>query len=125
VRVATPFAQRNRLLAAIPEEIYAILEPHLQEVMLKQRIALFEPGDTLDRIYFPQTGMISLLIVTLDGAGIEVATVGREGAVGLQRGLGKRRALTRATVQAPVRCLTFLLTGSRVRSANTSPCATS
>ena len=89
----------NRLLAAIPQPIYAVLQPHLKEVTLKQRKVLFEPGDALDRIYFPQNGMISLLIITTDGAGIEAATIGREGAVGLQRGLGKRRAFTRATVQ--------------------------
>lgn len=45
--------------------------------------------------------MISLLVVTADGDMIETATVGREGAVGLQSGLGNRRSLTRATMQVP------------------------
>jgi CRP-like cAMP-binding protein len=47
--------------------------------------------------------MISLLIVSREGDTVEVSTVGREGALGLHRGLGGRRSFTRATVQIPGR----------------------
>src|SRR5262249_2725183 len=50
-------------------------------------------------IYFPQTGLISLLVLGRNGGAIETATVGREGAVGLHGGLGRRWAFTRATTQ--------------------------
>jgi CRP-like cAMP-binding protein len=68
-------------------------------VSLAQGAVIYEAGASVDDIYFPQTGMISLLVITRAGGMIETATVGREGAVGLQRGLGGRRSLTRATTQ--------------------------
>jgi CRP-like cAMP-binding protein len=61
--------------------------------------AIYEPGTPIDDIYFPQTGMISLLVVARDGGAIETATIGREGAVGLHGALGKRFSFTRATIQ--------------------------
>jgi len=72
-----------------------------------ETLALLEPGDSIDRIYFPQSGMISLLIVGRDGEMVEVSTVGREGALGLHRGLGGRLSVTRATVQIPGRFSTI------------------
>jgi hypothetical protein len=48
-------------------------------VELSQGIVLFEPGDEVDQIYFPLSGMVSLVIVMQDGKAIETATVGREG----------------------------------------------
>lgn len=89
----------NRLLAALAPDIQAALEPDMHETMLAQGTVLFEPAAPIERIYFPQTGMISLLVVTRDGAMLETSTIGREGAVGLHRGLGERRSFTRATVQ--------------------------
>ncbi len=50
-------------------------------------------------IYFPRTGMISLLAVMQAGNGVETATVGREGAVGIMAGLGGHTAVGRAVVQ--------------------------
>jgi CRP-like cAMP-binding protein len=89
----------NRLLAALPPETLAQMESDLQQVSLAQGVVLYEPGDAVDDVYFPQTGMISLLVVSKDGSAFETMTIGREGAVGLQRGLGARRSFTRATAQ--------------------------
>ena len=60
---------------------------------------MFEAGAPLDTIYFPQTGLISLLILTATGETLETTMVGREGAVGLQGGFGPRFSFTRATAQ--------------------------
>ena len=89
----------NRLLAALPLAAFALLERDLKEISLAQGDVILEPGGGFDRVFFPQTGMISLLVVTKDGNSIETATIGREGAHGLQRGLGKRRSFTRAVTQ--------------------------
>ena len=80
-------------------EVYALLERDLRQVTLAQGTVILKPGGPVDQVYFPQSGMISLLIVTTDGGTIEAATVGREGALGLHRGLGERRSFTRATTQ--------------------------
>ncbi len=60
---------------------------------------MFEPGAPLDTIYFPQSGLISLMIVTRNGSAVEAATVGREGAVGLHGSTGQRLSFTRAVAQ--------------------------
>src|SRR5262249_44587121 len=56
-------------------------------------------GDPINQVYFPQTGMISLLVTTGGGKIVETSSVGREGAVGLQCGNGPCRSFTRAIVQ--------------------------
>jgi len=89
----------NRLLAALPPDTLALLGRDLKQVSLQQGAILLEPGDPVEDIYFPQTGLISLLVLGRDGGVVETATVGREGAVGLHGGLGGRRSFTRATTQ--------------------------
>jgi CRP-like cAMP-binding protein len=74
----------------------------LRRISLTQGRAIYEPGEEIDEIYFPQSGMISLLVVAKDGGAIETATIGREGAVGLHgAAVGKRLSFTRATIQVP------------------------
>ena len=51
-------------------------------MQLAQGLVLFEAGDEVDEVYFPQTGMISLVVVMRDDKAIETAPVGREGVVG-------------------------------------------
>jgi CRP-like cAMP-binding protein len=79
------------------------LERDLTETSPPQGTTVIEAGEAIDHVYFPQSGMISLLVVTSDGDMIEATMVGREGGVGLHRGLGDRRSFTRATVQIPGR----------------------
>lgn len=93
--------KRNRLLAALRPAEIALLQPHLKELQLEQGIILQEQGERIDRVYFPNSGMISLVAVMEQGNAVETATVGREGAVGAMSGLGPRRAFTRAVVQMP------------------------
>jgi len=90
---------RNRLFASMSASDYSLIASNLQSAAYKQGVVLQEAGEVIDRIYFPQTGMISLLVMSEDGGGIEAATIGYEGGVGLHRGLGTRRAFTRAVIQ--------------------------
>lgn len=89
----------NRLLAELPAETLALMERELRPVSLTQGTVIFEAGAPVDQIIFPQTGLLSLLIVTKDGGTIEAMTVGRGGALGLHCGLGERHSFTRALVQ--------------------------
>jgi CRP-like cAMP-binding protein len=93
--------QDNRLLAALPRELLELMGSDLRHISLAQGRAIYEPGEEIDEIYFPQSGMISLLVVAKDGGAIETATIGREGAVGLHSAVGKRLSFTRATIQVP------------------------
>ncbi len=90
---------RNRLLAALSPADFALLASHLSDVRYKQGTLLQEAGEPIKIVYFPQTGMISLLAVMQAGNGVETATVGREGAVGIMVGLGGRTAVGRAVMQ--------------------------
>jgi len=92
---------RNRLLGLLPQEEFSQLAPHLREISLEQGRVLQEPGETVDYVYFPHGGMISILAVMSEGETVETMTIGREGAVGLTSGLGSQTALNRATVQLP------------------------
>ena len=98
-RVAGPLGQ-NRLLAALEPADLELLTPHLRDTRFKQGVVLQEPGDAIERVYFPKSGMISLLAVMEAGNGVETATIGREGAVGVMTGLwGGNRATGRAVIQ--------------------------
>jgi CRP-like cAMP-binding protein len=90
---------KNRLLASMSASDYSLVASSLQSATYKQGVVLQEAGQAIDRIYFPQTGMISLLVMSEDGEGIEAATIGYEGGVGIHRGLGRRHAFTRAVIQ--------------------------
>lgn len=96
----TPAEARNHLLASLPENEYALLQPHLKDVPLKQGTVLAEQGEAIDQVYFPHSGMVSIVVVLAEGEkSVETATVGREGAVGAVAGLGERKASARAIVQ--------------------------
>lgn len=97
--VLEPGHQRNRVLAAFPTEVLTQLEGELRPAPLAQGSLIFEAGEPIEHIYFPQTGLISLMIVTKNGGTVETSIVGREGAVGLHCGFGERRSFTRANVQ--------------------------
>jgi CRP-like cAMP-binding protein len=72
---------RNTLLAALPPDEYRRLLPHLQTVELANGQSLPYCGET--RAYFLLAGMCSIGTVMEDGRAIEIASVGREGVVGL------------------------------------------
>jgi CRP-like cAMP-binding protein len=91
----------NRLLAALSLAESARLTPFLKIISLEQGVVLNEPGDEMESIIFPHSGMVSLLAIMKDGSAVETATIGREGVVGAMAGLGLH-TLTRAVVQTPL-----------------------
>jgi CRP-like cAMP-binding protein len=94
---------QNRLLAALPAEDFRLVGPHLTHVDLERGRLLYEPGDSIDTVYFPHDGVISLMTLMENGAAIESATIGREGALGLMAAVAPRQSLSRAIVQTPCR----------------------
>jgi len=90
---------RNRLLAALQPADFSLIAPNLKDIPLTQGDVLQEAGEAIKYVYFPQSGMISLLTVMQNGSAVETATVGREGATGAMSGLGSRIAPHRAVVQ--------------------------
>jgi CRP-like cAMP-binding protein len=91
----------NRLLAALPHEISSSLGPHLKSVLLTRGKVLCEVDEPLRRVYFVESGAVSLVCVFEDGTTAEMATVGREGVVGIGTLVGGERALGRYVVALP------------------------
>jgi CRP-like cAMP-binding protein len=89
----------NRLLAALPKEEYRRLESDLLPFTLIFGEVIFEPGDLIRDVYFPTSGIISLLAAVEDRATLEVGIVGREGMVGLPIFMGVKTSRNRAVVQ--------------------------
>src|SRR6185503_5792034 len=93
--------RRNLLLAGLPPDDYARVAPHLELVPLRLRQMLHQPGTPIRHFYFPADGFCSQLTVMADGRMVEVATVGREGVVGLLGDSGHGTLASAAMVQAP------------------------
>lgn len=89
----------NKLLAAMPRLEFERLRPHLELVQLPHGRVLAEAGDRVRHTYFMTSGMVSLLAITKDGQTVEVAIVGRDGAVGMSSILRKQTTWLRAKVQ--------------------------
>lgn len=89
----------NRLLAALPEEEYALLQPQLERVPLAYRQDIYLAGAPIYDVYFPESGIVSLLSGISDNSTIEVAIVGNEGMVGMSVFLGVPTSSNRAIVQ--------------------------
>ena len=95
---AAPVA--NRLLAALPTKEYKLLLPELEQVPLVFGDVLYETGDIIKHVYFPEDGIISLLSMVESQKVLEVGIVGKEGMAGLPVVLGVRASLNRGLVQS-------------------------
>jgi CRP-like cAMP-binding protein len=73
----------NRILNALPASEKLWMSSLTKAVTFSAETVLFEPGSTIDAVYFPTDGVISLVTPVRDGTYIEVATVGNEGVVGV------------------------------------------
>jgi CRP-like cAMP-binding protein len=94
-------AQSNALLAALPEAELAGLLDYLEPVPLLLRHRLSEAGEPISHVYFPLSGVASVLSPSDDApdVGVEVGLVGREGIIGLSLFLGAERSVVRCMVQ--------------------------
>ena len=93
--------KQNRILAELDTNEYARLQDDLELVTLTLGAQLCDAGDTLDYVYFPITGIISLSFTTRNGASVELAMIGNEGLVGIPLVLGGLTTNHRAVVQSP------------------------
>ena len=89
----------NRVLAALAAADLDQLLPHLRSVELPQEMILFEAADTITRVFFPHSGVVSLVVELASGEMIEAAMIGREGVVGGLSALDTKIAISRAIVQ--------------------------
>ena len=98
-RKSRPPPIQNQLLAALPAKAYERLIPHLESVALPFLDVLYESGEPIKHVYFPNDGLISLLVVMGDETPREVGLIGNEGMLGIPVVLGMKTTPTRALVQ--------------------------
>lgn len=92
--------RQNQLLAALPEADYQRLLPYLEPVDLPLGTVVFEAGGKLRHLYFPGSGIVSLLYAMESGASTEIAVIGSEGVVGIALFMGGESTPSRAVVQS-------------------------
>ncbi len=95
---------RNLLLAALPDEDFRRLAPHLEPVALTRGAVLAELGGRRTHAFFPTEGIVSELVNMADGTSLEIAVVGNEGMVGvsmLLEGTGAPGPSRRSVVDVP------------------------
>jgi CRP-like cAMP-binding protein len=89
----------NALLRSLSPDDYHELQRHLKPVGFKSGHVLYEPEDHVEWVYFPESGLVSLISVMLSGDQVESAVVGREGGVGFLEAGGAGIIFSRAIVQ--------------------------
>jgi CRP-like cAMP-binding protein len=82
-------------------------------VRLTSQDLLVPQGDPIDYVYFPERGMISLVVLMEDGRGVEAASVGFEGMAGAALALGEERSVYEITVQVEGEALRIPADGFR------------
>jgi CRP-like cAMP-binding protein len=103
----------NRLLRALSPDDLDPLRAHLETVPLAQKQTLSSPGTSIDHVYFPEEGMVSLVQPLDDGITIEVGMIGNEGLVGTPVLLGADSSPLEAMVQIPGSALRMSVTAFR------------
>src|SRR6202158_5457880 len=92
---------RNRLLLALPSLNLKRLIPELEQICCQREQVLMDADSSLDHVFFPDCGVVSVVAVYADGSIIEMATIGREGCSGVQAILGAKSSSVRLLVQIP------------------------
>ena len=94
-------ARQNRLLRALTPLTLTQILPALEPARLDMKEILAVPNVPIRFVYFPLTGLVSLINTLADGTIVEVATIGNEGLVGLPLFLRANSIPFTAFVQVP------------------------
>src|SRR5690349_1329131 len=97
---------KNRILKVLPAKESRTVLSQLKLVALQQGTVLYEAGERIQEVYFPEEATISYLSGTADGETLEVCVIGNEGVVGIPSLLADSTAF-RAVVQLPGRAYTM------------------
>jgi CRP-like cAMP-binding protein len=92
---------RNRLLLALPSRNLKRLMPELERIPCHRGQILMNADSSLDHVFFPDSGVVSVVAVYADGNVIEMATIGREGCTGVQAVFGAKSSSVQLLVQIP------------------------
>jgi CRP-like cAMP-binding protein len=89
----------NRILLSIPDSEYRAIRSQLEPVELESHQILHEAHEALQYAYFPNDGLLSLVVGFADGKTVEAGIIGKEGLVGIPALAGLGRSPLREVVQ--------------------------
>ena len=89
----------NLILASLPRHVFAALEPHLEHAPLVFGDVVAQNGEPIRKVYFPLSGVVSLVVEMSVGDMVETAMVGRDGVVNGTSALDGKVALHKGIVQ--------------------------
>jgi CRP-like cAMP-binding protein len=89
----------NKILLSVPNGEYRAIRPCLEYLTLPSHLILHEPSEKLECVYFPNGGLVSLIVPMKDGQTVEAGVVGSEGAAGVPIVVGLTRSPVREIVQ--------------------------
>ena len=89
----------NLFLASLSEADHETIRPHLKSAELPQGEVLFDIGAPIHQVYFPHSGVVSIVVDLASGDTIESAMIGRESLVGASSGLNGQLSVCKAIVQ--------------------------
>jgi CRP-like cAMP-binding protein len=92
---------RNRLLRRLSPQIYQRLLPHFKAISFESGDILYEAHSEIEFVYFPLDCVLSAVTMMEDGSGIEVGTIGNEGAAGLAAFIGPSISPHKLLAQVP------------------------
>ena len=104
----------NQLISSLPTDARNLINPHLESVILRRRSVLYRVGGPVRHVYFPHSGLVSLMVTMKSGRAAESAVVGQDGMVCSAIVLDVLKALDEASVEIPgkaARILTATFTG--------------
>jgi CRP-like cAMP-binding protein len=89
----------NRILLSLPDAEYRSIRKGLEYIPLPHHRNLYEPNRKIEYVYFPNNGLISLVVAMDDGKTVGVGVLGREGFAGEPAIFGLWRSPIREVVQ--------------------------
>lgn len=92
--------RQNDLLGGLPEAAWNRWRPHLEPVELAVGQVLSVSGSSPAHAYFPTTAIVSMMVLTREGASAEFAVVGNDGVVGIALFMGGHAMTSHAVVQS-------------------------
>lgn len=96
-----PRQARNHLLAGLAQAQLARLAPELEPVELPLGTTLEGAGEPIGQVYFPASGLTSVVAVGADGGRIEAGLFGRDGMTGVAVVMGDDRSPHETLIQMP------------------------
>ena len=90
---------RNCILSTMSADDYGLLQPHLESVAMEKDSVLEERDQAIGHVWFPNTGLGSIIAFTPHGDRVEAGLFGREGMSGTALSMGADRTPLKTVMQ--------------------------